>query len=83
MEPVTGSMLTEGLHWQCDRLMLGPHIVATVTPLDNGTARVCLNPCISGIMRLQFMPSEALGQNHAERWAAKWADRLREIYKVG
>ena len=74
-------MLPDGFRWEtCStdwlRVWAGDRIVASVTVVPNGSARVALHVDNSTRLRYTFRPDLALGVAYVERWAELWAERI-------
>lgn len=79
-------MLPEGFEWDDGidsadhvRLFLNGHIIASVTVLPNGSARICQHPDNTR-RSYRFKPDRPTGIRYLEDWACKWADQLRAEY---
>jgi len=74
-------MLPPGFEWRPwldgPALYLRGQQIASITPLDGGRCRVCLNSNNARTMRYQFCRNEAAAIAYVERWAAKWEAVLR------
>lgn len=74
-------MLPTGFHWESymdgPALYLGEDRVADVTPLVNGSFRVCFHPHTPTQLRYEFFDSERAAEIYIEQWACKWEARIR------
>lgn len=74
--------LPDDFRWTGDdehmTLKLGDQVVATVTALDNGYARICFHPDAPIRLRYDFVAGMARGTARVEAWATRWEERLRD-----